>query len=114
MNPRTIKPADVENDVRHGEDVDYIEYGIQLPNGRIWWADGMGFPMLLGVEMKRLNLEINQEKAKEAYREHLDRQGVTYDERYHELRFVQRLHQIRFTAPEPLPGEGLKEFGEES
>ena len=54
---RTIKPADVDKDTRHGEDIDYLEYGIQLPNGKIWWSTGLPpSPQLRGVKFERLSL----------------------------------------------------------
>jgi hypothetical protein len=112
MTVRTIKPADrhLTDDVRHGEDHDYIEYGIQLPNGRIWWTPGP-HPRWGGVDFSRLNLQINQDKAQQSYAEHIEREGVVYDPEAHRLRFVQRRNQIRYTEWETLVGEDLAEFG---
>lgn len=112
---RTIKPADVDKDTRHGEDIDYLEYGIQLPNGKIWWSTGLPpSPQLRGVKFERLSLQVHQDKAQLAYAEWLERQGVTYDPELHRLRFIQRRQQIRYTEPETLAGEELREFGEKA
>jgi hypothetical protein len=110
---RTIKPADHDKDSRHGEDIDYVEYGLQLPNGKIWWTPGP-HPRWSGVDFSRLNLQINQDKAQKAYAEHIEREGIAYDPKYHTIRFVFRRQQIRYTEPEALVGEELREFGEQA
>ena len=111
MTARTIKPADVDRDTNYGEDTDWLEYGIQLPNGKIWWSTGNPpAPHLRGVDWQRLNLQINQDAAQISYAEWMDRQGVVYDPDLHRLRFVQRRQQIRYTVPEPLEGQDLQEF----
>lgn len=110
MTVRTIKPADISTtDTYHGENIDYLEYGIQLPNGAIWWGSHFT-PNLRGVEYKRLNLQVIQEQAQRAYAEHIEREGIAYDPKQHSLRFVSRRQQIRFTEPETLVGEELQEF----
>ncbi len=108
---RTIKPADVDKDTTHGEDIDYLEYGIQLPNGIIWWSTGVPpAPHLRGVEFSRLNHRFQQDKAQKAYADWIWKQGVAYDEELHRLRFVSRRQQIRYTDPEHLDGIELAEF----
>lgn len=105
-----IKPADAsKTDVVHGEDIDYIEYGILYPNGRTSWSS-LGGPRFRGVNHERLNLKIEQEKAQKAFQEQLEYGGVFYDPELHKLRFVTRLHQVRFTKPVALAAEELQEF----
>lgn len=110
MTVRIIQPADVDKDTHYGENIDYLEYGIQLPNGTILWTGGFYRPVWTKADFPRLNLQLNQDRVQRDYAEHLERQGIPYEPEKHRLRFVSRRQQIRFTEPESLVGEELQEF----
>ena len=97
MTVRTIRPEDTEKDTHHGEDVDYVEYGILLPDGNIIW--GHIRDLTFSVRFDQLYLPKSRELAQRDYNSALRRLGIT-EER--ELRFVQRRQQIRYTEAEIL------------
>jgi len=110
---RIIKPADQNTtDVSLGEDVDRIEYGIQLPNGAIWWRwEQQQLVLPRSLQAANLQQKQVQEAAQKGYKAVVERAGVAYDPEVHKLTFVQRTEQIRFTEPVPLEGEDLQEYG---